>query len=63
VSFYDEAVLAELLAVPDGVRPVAWLCLGPVTRLEETPDLERAGWRQRLPLEAVVHEERYERRS
>ena len=63
VSFYDEAVLAELLGVPDGVRPVAWLCLGPVTRLEETPDLERAGWRQRLPLEAVVHEERYERRS
>ncbi|MGO9195717.1 MAG: 5,6-dimethylbenzimidazole synthase [Acidimicrobiales bacterium] len=62
VSFYEEAFLARLLGVPDGVRPVAWLCLGPVTQLEATPDLERAGWRKRLPLDAVVHEERYEPR-
>ncbi|RBM12654.1 5,6-dimethylbenzimidazole synthase [Prauserella sp. PE36] len=59
VSFYREPFLRDLLGMPDRVRPVAWLCLGPVTRLAEVPDLERHGWRDRLPLEAVVHAERY----
>jgi 5,6-dimethylbenzimidazole synthase len=34
VSFYREAFLQRLLGIPAGVRPVAWLCLGPVTHLE-----------------------------
>lgn len=55
VSFYREPFLRELLGIPVGVRPVAWLCLGPVERLEAVPDLERAGWRRRRPLEAAVH--------
>ncbi|MBK1782814.1 5,6-dimethylbenzimidazole synthase [Prauserella sp. ASG 168] len=59
VSFYREPFLRELLGIPEAVRPVAWLCLGPVTHLEEVPDLERHGWRGRRPLEAVLHEERY----
>jgi 5,6-dimethylbenzimidazole synthase len=59
VSFYREEFLTGLLGIPDGVRPVAWLCLGPVTHLEQTPDLERHGWRQRRPLEQAVHHERW----
>lgn len=55
VSFYREAFLSRLLGIPDGIRPVAWLCLGPVTHLEAVPDLERHGWRNRRPLEAAVH--------
>ncbi|MGH9089154.1 MAG: 5,6-dimethylbenzimidazole synthase [Acidimicrobiales bacterium] len=55
VSFYREPFLQMLLGVPEGIRPVAWLCLGPVTHLEEVPDLERHGWRQRQPLDAVLH--------
>jgi 5,6-dimethylbenzimidazole synthase len=62
VSFYREDVLRRLLDIPHGVRPVAWLCVGPVTELPDSPDLERRGWRNRLPLEAVLHEERYTRR-
>jgi 5,6-dimethylbenzimidazole synthase len=62
VSFYQERFLQELLGIPPQVRPVAWLCLGPVTALPATPDLERHGWRQRLPLAEVVHEERFGRR-
>jgi len=38
---------------------VAWLCLGPVSHLEETPDLERHGWRQRRPLSEALHHERW----
>ncbi|MQA07432.1 MAG: 5,6-dimethylbenzimidazole synthase [Pseudonocardiaceae bacterium] len=59
VSFFEEPYLRELLAIPQRVRPIAWLCLGPVARLQEMPDLERHGWRSRLPLESVVHHERY----
>ncbi|HXQ19014.1 MAG TPA: 5,6-dimethylbenzimidazole synthase [Acidimicrobiales bacterium] len=55
VSFYREEFLRELLSIPDPVRPVAWLCLGPVSALQTTPDLERHGWRRRLALDEVVH--------
>ncbi|MEU7610840.1 5,6-dimethylbenzimidazole synthase [Micromonospora sp. NPDC049204] len=59
VSFYRESFLRDLLGIPATVRPVAWLCLGPVTHLEETPDLERHGWRQRRPLSSVIHQDRW----
>ena len=60
VSFYDEAVLSALVGLPDGVRPVAWLCIGPVSHLEEDPDLERLGWRERRPLALAVHHNRWD---
>jgi 5,6-dimethylbenzimidazole synthase len=55
VSFYREPFLRELLHIPDHVRPVAWLCVGPVTHLEAVPDLERFGWRERRPLQDAIH--------
>ena len=60
VSFYREPVLRELLGIPESIRPVAWLCIGPVTHLEEVPDLERAGWRRRRPLEDALHWETWQ---
>lgn len=62
VSFYREDVLRRLLDIPTRVRPVAWLCVGPVRSLPETPDLERHGWRNRLPLDDVLHHDRYRAR-
>ncbi|OXM45467.1 5,6-dimethylbenzimidazole synthase [Amycolatopsis alba] len=59
VSFYREEFLRELVGLPENVRPVAWLCVGPVRDLPAVPDLERHGWRDRLPLSAVLHYERY----
>lgn len=61
VSFYREEFLANLVGLPQTLRPVAWLCVGPVTHLEVAPDLERHGWRTRLPLSATVHHERWGR--
>ena len=55
VSFYRESFLSELVGLPEGIRPVAWLCVGPVTQLAEAPDLERFGWRRRAPLSEAVH--------
>ena len=57
VSFYEENFLSQLLGIPEPVRPVAWLCMGPVSRLADVPDLERHGWRERLPLDAGLHSE------
>jgi 5,6-dimethylbenzimidazole synthase len=59
VSFYREPFLRRLLGIPEGIRPVAWLCVGPVTHLERVPDLERHGWRRRRPLDAAVHHDRW----
>ncbi|WP_017935459.1 5,6-dimethylbenzimidazole synthase [Nocardioides sp. Iso805N] len=59
VSFYREEFLRELVGMPEHVRPVAWLCVGPVAGLPDVPDLERYGWRHRSPLASVLHEERY----
>ncbi|WP_206037735.1 5,6-dimethylbenzimidazole synthase [Rhodococcus sp. HNM0569] len=59
VSFYDEQYLTELLEIPAPVRPIAWLCVGEVERFQETPDLERFGWRERRPLADAVHLEKF----
>jgi 5,6-dimethylbenzimidazole synthase len=55
VSFYRKEFLADLLGIPAPVDPIAWLCVGPVTHLQDTPDLVRHGWRHRRPLEDAIH--------
>lgn len=59
VSFYDADFLRELIGIPEDVRPVAWLCIGPVREFQQVPDLERFGWRERRPLSAAVHRETF----
>jgi 5,6-dimethylbenzimidazole synthase len=59
VSFYREEFVRRLLGIPAAVRPVAWLCVGPVSHLEAVPDLERHDWRMRRPLRDAVHRERW----
>ncbi|MBF6211013.1 5,6-dimethylbenzimidazole synthase [Nocardia puris] len=59
VSFYDPAFLSDLVGLPTGIRPIAWLCVGPVREFQTVPDLERFGWRSRRPLSAAVHHETF----
>ncbi|MDR7328134.1 MULTISPECIES: 5,6-dimethylbenzimidazole synthase [Catenuloplanes] len=59
VSFYREEFVRDLLGIPATIRPIAWLCVGPVTHLEDTPDLERHGWRHRRPLRLARHDDRW----
>jgi 5,6-dimethylbenzimidazole synthase len=59
VSFYREPFVQHLLHLPPRVRPVAWLCVGPVSHLNPIPDLEQHGWRQRRPWHAAVHRDRW----
>ena len=59
VSILDNEELSEIFGLPGEVVPVAYLCMGYPEEFAETPLLETAGWRSRLPLEEVVFEERY----
>jgi 5,6-dimethylbenzimidazole synthase len=55
VSIVDPTRLAETLALPVQVYPLAYLCLGYVSQFLPRPELEIAGWRSRLPLEQLLH--------
>ena len=57
VSILDNAALAGVLGLPEGVVPVAYLCIGHVRGFRRAPELEAAGWRSRQPLSAHVHAE------
>ncbi|MFW5910493.1 MAG: 5,6-dimethylbenzimidazole synthase [Thiohalospira sp.] len=55
VSIFDPEALRRELAIPEGGRPVALLCLGHVEAFYDRPMLEQEGWDQRRPLEELVH--------
>jgi 5,6-dimethylbenzimidazole synthase len=63
VSILDPKELAYILGLPDQVLPVAYLCMGYVREFPPAPDLERTGWRQRIPLSDLVHLDRWENRA
>jgi 5,6-dimethylbenzimidazole synthase len=54
-SLFDPELLARLLHLPPGARPMALLCLGPVARFYDEPMLQAEGWRQGRPLEEFIH--------
>ena len=60
VSIVDPGELKGILGIPAGIDVLAYLCVGPVTHFEERPDLEKAGWAERLPLEGLVRLDRWD---
>lgn len=59
VSILDMAALKRLLAIPDHVVPIAYLCVGRVSAFAPRPDLEDSGWGKRLPLSSLIMSESY----
>ncbi len=59
VSIIALEELRAILHIPEEIVPVALLCIGHVSHFETVPDLEQVGWRERLPLEQLVFEERF----
>lgn len=55
VSILDQDRLAATLKLPEHVYPLAYLCLGYVSEFLDQPELERKGWRSRLPLSGLMH--------
>lgn len=59
VSIFDQKGVQEALGIPPGVVPVAYLCVGYVSYFFNRPELETAGWRPRLPLDDLLHFDRW----
>ncbi|MGO4436128.1 5,6-dimethylbenzimidazole synthase [Rhizobium sp. RAF56] len=59
VSIFHDADIRALLGIPKRIEIVAWLCLGYVDELYREPELAVKGWRQRLPLEELIFNERW----
>jgi 5,6-dimethylbenzimidazole synthase len=55
VSILDPQELSVILRLPEHVLPVAYLCAGYVQNFPGGPELERVGWRRRIPLSELVH--------
>lgn len=60
VSILDKDALKTLLAIPDYVEPIAYLCLGRVSGFADSPDLETKGWAKRLPLAPLIMSEQFD---
>jgi 5,6-dimethylbenzimidazole synthase len=54
VSIFHDADLKRILAIPDRIEIVGYLCLGYVDQLYERPELEVKGWNRRTPLEDLI---------
>lgn len=59
VSIVDNERLSKILGIPEGVVPLAYLCVGYPEAFSEEPMLEQVGWRKRLDLKDLVFKERY----
>lgn len=63
VSIFRTSALREILHLPSRIMPVAYLCLGYVSHFNDQPDLEAAGWQERLPLTDLVYLDRWGERG
>lgn len=63
VSLFDPLALAALLGMPAGAKPVAVLCLGPVTEFYPVPMLVQENWAQERPLSEMLYENQWGERQ
>lgn len=59
VSIFHEKALQEALGIPQHIVPIAYLCIGYVSHFNDKPELEKAGWLPRLPINDLVYFEQW----
>jgi 5,6-dimethylbenzimidazole synthase len=62
VSILKPQDLQRILRLPDGVVPVAYLCIGFTDGFAEEPELKTSGWLPEIPLEELVFYETWGKR-
>lgn len=60
VSMFDPPSLSHLLAIPEGAKPVAILCIGHVDSFYKAPMLVEEGWAKERSLSELVMENQWE---
>jgi 5,6-dimethylbenzimidazole synthase len=63
VSIFDHDRLKRHLGIPESVEIVAYLCVGYVDQLYTAPELAVKGWREKIPLERLIYDERWPEHS
>lgn len=63
VSLFEPRALGQLLGMPEGAKPVAVLCLGPVNAFYPAPMLVQEGWAEARPLSEMLYENQWGERS
>ena len=63
VSIIHHEALREALNIPEHIVPIGYFCLGHVDFFHEKPELEKKGWRKRLPLEQLVHADQWQKKK
>ncbi|RDL48422.1 5,6-dimethylbenzimidazole synthase [Ensifer sp. M14] len=63
VSIFDNGTVQRILKIPKRIVPIAYLCVGQVKGYHERPELEKASWRERLPIGSLVHFEEWGRQD
>lgn len=59
VSIFHEKALQDALGIPQHIVPIAYLCIGFVSHFNDRPELEKAGWLPRLPVNDLVYFEQW----
>ncbi|RCL00171.1 MAG: dimethylbenzimidazole synthase [Candidatus Tokpelaia sp. JSC188] len=57
VSIYREEELRDVLNIPARIEIIAYLCVGFASSFDNQPELQKKGWRKRLPLDKLVFNE------
>jgi 5,6-dimethylbenzimidazole synthase len=63
VSILKPEELSAILELPEGVVPVAYLCVGYTERFADEPELKTAGWLPEIPIDDLIYRERWGERS
>ena len=59
VSIFHEKALQDALGIPHHIVPIAYLCIGHVSHFNDKPELEKAGWLPRLPIDELVFHDQW----
>jgi len=63
VSIIKPEELAALMGLPEGVVPIAYLCLGYTEGFAPEPELKTAGWLPQVPFESLIYHDQWGQRS
>jgi len=63
VSILSMKKLKSVLNIPEGIVPVAYLCVGYTDHFLKQPLLEKVGWAKRVPLENLIYHNQWNESS
>ncbi|RKZ88559.1 MAG: 5,6-dimethylbenzimidazole synthase [Candidatus Parabeggiatoa sp. nov. 1] len=63
VSIIHDDKIQDILNIPKDILPIAYLCVGYVTKFSDKPDLEKEGWLSRTPVQSVIHENHWNKHT